>query len=179
MDTTNLFPIRLTQDYEITNFDCGDADLNGFLMNDAKNYLTELMAVTYLIEYENRIVGYYCLLSDKVTFDTSETERKSIWNKFNRRHQIPNPKRRKNYPAAKIGRLAVDKNFAGQGIGYFIIDSVQKLLLAKMDVACRFITVDAYQTAFDFYVKNDFQFLSTEDENNPTRLMYFDLKQIV
>ena len=28
--------IRVTADYELELFDCGDADLNGFLLNDAK-----------------------------------------------------------------------------------------------------------------------------------------------
>ncbi len=28
--------IQLTQDYDLKPFDCGDADLNGFLFNDAK-----------------------------------------------------------------------------------------------------------------------------------------------
>ena len=30
--------IQLTADYELKPFDCGDADLNGFLMNDAKSF---------------------------------------------------------------------------------------------------------------------------------------------
>lgn len=60
---------KLSQDYSIKPFDCGDADLNGFLFDDAKNYLTELMATTYLIEYNNYTVAYFCLLNDKVVFD--------------------------------------------------------------------------------------------------------------
>ncbi|GHT14425.1 hypothetical protein FACS189426_20720 [Bacteroidia bacterium] len=114
-----------------------------------------------------------------VVFDTSNVEEKSFWNRFNRQNKIPNPKRRKNYPAIKIGRLAVSEKFEKQGIGGFILDSVKNLLLGRMDVACRFITVDAYQTAFHFYQKNGFEFLSTQDENDSTRLMYFDLKHIL
>lgn len=30
--------IPLTADYELKPFDCGDADLNGFLLNDAKSF---------------------------------------------------------------------------------------------------------------------------------------------
>ncbi len=33
-------------------FDCGDADLNGFLFSEAINYQKSLMAVTYLLEYK-------------------------------------------------------------------------------------------------------------------------------
>jgi hypothetical protein len=42
---------------------------------------------------------------------------------------------------------------------------------------CRFITLDAYRGATDFYNKNGFQFLQAEDRN-PTQLMYFDLMKI-
>ena len=175
----SLTLIKLSHNYGIKPFDCGDADLNGFLFDDAKNYLTELMAVTYIFEYENQTVAYFCLLNDKIVFDTSDVEEKRFWNRFNRKTRIPNPKRRQNYPATKIGRLAVSKKFEGQGIGRLILDSVKNLLLTKSDIACRFITVDAYETAFVFYQKNGFDFLSSEDEREHTRLMYYDLKRLL
>jgi hypothetical protein len=50
-------------------------------------------------------------------------------------------------------------------------------LSEKDEIACRFLTVDAYSTAFDFYLKNDFNFISTKDNRDSTRLMYFDLKR--
>ena len=50
---------KLSQDYSIKPFDCGDTDLNGFLFDDAKNYLAELMAVTYIIECGNLTVAYF------------------------------------------------------------------------------------------------------------------------
>lgn len=33
--------IPLTPDYELTEFDCGDNDLNDFLLEDAKNFPPE------------------------------------------------------------------------------------------------------------------------------------------
>lgn len=174
----NIVLNRLNQDYEIKPFDCGDADLNGFLFDDAKNYLSELMATTYLMETENLTVAYFCLLNDKVVFDTSDAKEKSFWNRFNRKNRIPNHKRRQNYPAVKIGRLAVSEEFSRQGVGRFILDTVKSILLNKSDIACRFITVDAYDTAFDFYEKNGFHYLSDEDKGKQTRLMYFDLKSL-
>ena len=41
---------------------------------------------------------------------------------------------------------------------------------------CRFITVDAYADALSFYYKLGFVPLSKEDEDAPTRLLYFDLE---
>ena len=43
---------------------------------------------------------------------------------------------------------------------------------------CRFLTVDAYLDAVPFYVKNEFQFMNTEDDNPHTRLMYYDLMDL-
>ena len=103
--------LQLSSDTEIKPFKCAEEDLNGFLFEDAKHFHQELMAVTYLLEdtSENVTVAYFSLLADKITFNPDE---KSIWNRLNR--NIPNPKRRKSYPAIKIGRLAVNEEFTGQ-----------------------------------------------------------------
>jgi hypothetical protein len=50
------------------------------------------------------------------------------------------------------------------------------MMQSARDFGCRFITVDVYRDAFGFYLKNGFEFLSSEDEADDTRLMYFDLK---
>jgi hypothetical protein len=52
------------------------------------------------------------------------------------------------------------------------------MMMSSRDFGCRFITVDAYRDAFGFYLKNGFEFLSSEDETDNTRLMYYDLKRI-
>jgi predicted GNAT family N-acyltransferase len=163
-------------------FDCGDADLNDFLFNDADAYQTERMAVTHLLEYNNNqtteIVGYFCLLNDKLVFDLSDKEKKKWWKMFNKKNQIHFNKHRKSYPAVKIGRLAVAQSFSGKGLGRYMMYMIIGMVANITDIACRFITVDAYQDAFGFYLKNGFEFLSSEDEADKTRLMYFDLKQM-
>ena len=40
--------VRLSSEINVTDFDCGDEDLNDFLLNDANHYQSELLAVTYL-----------------------------------------------------------------------------------------------------------------------------------
>ncbi len=35
--------IQLTQNYELKPFDCGDADLNGFLLNDAFLFMRRMI----------------------------------------------------------------------------------------------------------------------------------------
>lgn len=44
---------------------------------------------------------------------------------------------------------------------------------------CRFLTVDAYLNAVPFYEKNGFRFMNAEDDDPHTRLMYYDLMNLV
>jgi acetyltransferase, GNAT family len=45
--------------------------------------------------------------------------------------------------------------------------------------ACRLITVDAYKQAIPFYQKMGFKFLTEDDKNDTTRLMFLDLANII
>ncbi|MDR3252795.1 MAG: GNAT family N-acetyltransferase [Tannerella sp.] len=177
------YPITLlTPETAIAPFDCGDADLNDFLANDAIAFLKERLAVTHLMVFETNDeivpVSYFCLLTDKLMFNLSDEDKKKAWKTFNKKNKIHYNKHRKSYPAVKIGRLAVSQSFAGQGIGRILINYIIGIVTEMNTIGCRFITVDAYQSAFDFYLKNEFDFLSDEDENETTRVMYFDLKRL-
>ena len=172
MDFTKFTFRQIEADTEIKSFDCGDADLNDFLVSDAKNYLGAMMALTYLLEDNeaSKTVAYYSLLNDKIIFDPDD---KHFGNKLNRKSS--NRKRRKEYPAVKIGRLAVSKDYSGNNIGKTILLQIKHMFATMRRSACRFITVDAYSAAVPFYQKCGFMFLSEKDKNSPTRAMYFDL----
>lgn len=176
MDLSNFTFRQINSDTEIKSFNCGDADLNDFLVSDAKNYLHSMMALTYLLEdnVEDKTVAYYSLLNDKIIFDPED---KHFWNKLNRK--IANNKRRKEYPAVKIGRLAVSSEYSGNHIGEAILLQVKHMFATMRRSACRFITVDAYAAAVPFYEKCGFMFLSEKDKNSRTRAMYFDLINFV
>ena len=176
MDVNKLRQFQLTSETDIKPFRCKDDDLNDFLYDDAKYFQNELMAVTYLLESMelNKTVAYYSLLADKIIFNPED---KCVWNKLNR--NIPNSKRRRSYPAVKIGRLAVNEDFAGEGIGTFILDSIKYAFVNVKRLGCRFITVDALKSAADFYQKNGFLFFTEQDKEEDTRLMFFDLKNFV
>lgn len=165
--------VQLTQDTLLLPFVSEDEDLNNFLTEDAKNYSRDLMAVTYLFvdKQKQQIMAYFSLLNDKVAYDPRE---KSLWNRINR--LIPNNKRRRNYPSAKIGRLAVSQNYAHMGLGSQIIDYIKYFMVTNPKLGCRFLTVDAYAKVVDFYRKNEFDFFTLTDTFDSTRLMYFDLK---
>lgn len=68
--------VRLTDDYTISSFDCGDDDLNDFLLNDSKAFQKKQIAYTYILEDDGKILAYFCLLNDKISRQDSSN---SMW----------------------------------------------------------------------------------------------------
>lgn len=62
---------KLELDSDIKPFKCSDEDLNGFLIDDAKNYLREMLASTYIMEdlSKGKTVAYFSLLNDSISFN--------------------------------------------------------------------------------------------------------------
>lgn len=163
--------LRLTDDYPLDTFDCGDEDLNDFLLNDAKAFQKKQIANTYILENEGIILAYFCLLNDKFSRQDSSN---SMWKRIKK--EFPLEKQFSSYPAVKIGRFAVEKSTRGTGLGSELMTSLKFLLQEKQGVsAFRFITVDAYINAIPFYEKNDFRILMPNDPNEHTKTMFFDM----
>lgn len=162
---------RLSLDTSIGDFDCGDSDLNDFIQNDARNYLQQLFAVTYLLVEQNEIAAFFSVSNDKLTSDP-----RSTWSWVC--CKIPNEKQLRHYPAVKLGRLGVASRMQGRGLGTEIIDWIKMSFVTKNKTGCRFITVDAYNNprTLNFYRRNEFSFFSSMDEKKDTRQMWYDLK---
>ena len=95
--------------------------------------------------------------------------------------------------AVPIGRFAIDNKYTNNGLGSHIlrnvINSIRKL--SENDVGLRFIIVEGYASAYNFYVvHNHFSNLKKDDElikekldriiqQNPeqTFYLYLDLKK--
>ena len=58
--------VPLTPDYPLVAFDCGDNDLNRFLLDDAKHAQELRIANTFILEDNGRIAAYFCLLNDRI-----------------------------------------------------------------------------------------------------------------
>lgn len=173
---------RLTTENNILPFDCGDDDLNEFLLVNAIQYQKQLLAVTYYLETDNETVVFFSLSNDKIT---AIENNKSFWRKI--RNLFPHSKHRKDYPAVKIGRLGVDKKFQSSGtrMGSHILDYIKYWMITDNKTGCRFITVDAYRNSVSFYLKNGFSFMGKDEKDryengkDDTIAMYFDLMSII
>ena len=162
-------------------FDCGNSDLNGFLLEtgiiepNATISEKEMLSVTYIVESNSshEILAYFSLLHDKIERHFAD---KAIWNRLSRK--VANAKRRSSYPSLKIGKLAVSQSIRSHGLGTQIILFIQGLFLNERRAGCRFITVDALIEAEDFYKKCHFRRLIDPKPGDETILMFFDLKSI-
>jgi GNAT superfamily N-acetyltransferase len=152
-------------------FDCGDPDLNEFLLSDSKNYYGQLLAVTYLLQNEEGVIAFFSVLNDKISVEDVDT--KSRWKRI--RAKMPRNKQFKSYPAVKIGRFAVCNSYKGKKLGTALLDYIKYLFIDNNRTGCRFITVDAYSQSLNFYEKNGFKYLTESDKGADTRLMHFDL----
>lgn len=172
------FTIRVMRDDEaISAFDCGDGDLNDFILNDAVVYRQSLLAVTYLLEERETgaVAAYFSLANDRIGLKDFVATRD--FNRF-RRPKFVNAKRLKSYPAVKVCRLAVSKTLRGMGIGSNLLWFIKSFFVTDNRTGCRFLTVDAYAGAVDFYLANKFEYLNGDDEGAVTRVLYFDLNDL-
>lgn len=171
--------IRLNPIDSVKNFDCGDKDLNDFVLNQSAAFQKHKIAVNYAcvdVEDASKVYAYCSLAYDKVAM--GDFKDKTEFNRFRRERGFPNAKRLKSYPAVKLCRLGVDISFRKKQIGTAIIDYVKSMFALDNKAGCRFLTVDAYLEAVPFYVKNEFQFMNAEDNDPHTRLMYYDLMDL-
>lgn len=169
--------IRLQEDTRLSSFDCGNKDLNNFLLGDAKDYMKRLLPVTYLIKDGEKIVGYFSLSNDKISVPDSD---KSTWRKL--RKVFPHSKHRSDYPSVKIGRFGIDLKYQRLNIGSKILDFIKSLFLDNNRTGCSFVTVDALNSALPFYIKNGFLPLNKENKFNSTNntlTLFYDLSKLL
>lgn len=163
----------------VENFDCGDKDLNNFIMNEASDYSSNLLSVTYVVvsKVDNtNVVAFFSLSADKLSVNDFNSN--SEFNRF-RKKRFVHEKQLRSYPAIKLCRLGVDKSAKGTGIGSIVLSLIEYLCTNENRIGNRFITVDAYNEAVPFYQRNGFLPLTQKEINNYTKSLYFDLKDTI
>lgn len=184
VDLTGLSLIRLEEDTVIKPFDCGDteadADLNDFLFNKSKNYLKEHLATTFIIESDEITYAYYSILNDSLRVEHLNFASKSAFKRFLKNLVTHKKRHLENFPAIKIGRLAVNKNIKIAGLGRMIVNTVIDYAInLNENCACKLITVDAYSQSLGFYEKMGFEYFTENDADESERQMFLDLTPII
>jgi GNAT superfamily N-acetyltransferase len=170
--------IRLSPEHVIKPFDCGKEDLNEFLIKDSFFYLKYRLLVTYILETPEKTIAYFSLGNDQLR--VNHTNDKVV--KHTLRKKVKDAGKYKlfdlnGFPAVKIGRLAVDKDFQSKGIGTELVEAIKYSFINDNKTGCTFVTVDAINElrCLKFYEENDFLLLTETDQNESSRLMYYCL----
>lgn len=134
----------------IHDFSCGVEELDLYLKRYAKANHKNRIGKTFVYENENRVVGFY-------TISMASIEYKLIPEKY--RVKLP----KYPIPAARIGRLAVDKYYQGQKIGQLLlIDALYRIYKLSEQIGTFAVIVDAKDNhAKNFYLR--FGFIPYED----------------
>ncbi len=177
-DSHSLFKVEETTIFK--PFDCGDDDLNDFLLSKSIEYSKENLATTFVIENTDVTVAYYSVFNDSVNTQDLNFASKSAALRFVK-ELVSHPKRHlKYYPAIKIGRLAVNNTIQKKGIGKTIINAIIDYAIESNDkCACKIITVDAYSQSLLFYERQGFKYFSDSDLEKDTRQMYLNLTPLI
>lgn len=137
-------PEKLNSLHQIEDFDSGNVQLDDWLKRRALKNESEGASRTYVLCVGKDVVAYYCLANGAIG-QTVATGRV--------RRNMPDP-----IPVIVIGRLAVDRNWQGSGIGRALLrDAILRILQAAEIAGIRAIIVHAIsEDAKKFYQKCGF-----------------------
>jgi ribosomal protein S18 acetylase RimI-like enzyme len=137
--------VPLDAGHDRKRFDSGSAPLDRYLREQVAQDIRRRVAACFVaVTDEQRIAGYYTLASASVALSDlpGATAKK-----------LP---RYPSVPAVRMGRLAVDLDFKGAGLGGALLaDALQRS--AHSEIAAYALIVDAKdETAADFYKHHGF-----------------------
>jgi len=160
---------RLEEDDGVENFDCGDDALNNYLKRHAwTNQEKSSIGVSYVAADEGAprtVLGYFTLAIASVPRDA-----------FPKKHVRGLPAY--DLPLILLARLAVDRRFAGRGLGHALISEALRISLRVADeVGCRCIITDAYRDRAGWYARYGFVPIEGGAESGPQR-MFLDIRTV-
>ena len=144
-------PVLLTEDHDVSPFDCGIEALNSFLKSHALQNQRNNSARTFVSTRmgTSEVVGFYSLSAASVDFEqTPERIRKGL-----ARHEVP---------LVLLARLAVAESCKGQGLGASLLQGAfLRFMRAQEVIGARALLAHAKDaSAKAFYEK--WGFVSTE-----------------
>ncbi len=103
LDLSSIRYRRLDLDDKVQSFDCGDEDLNDFILNDALLYYKARLSTSYVVEDSKTgdVIGYFSIAHDRISL--TDFPSNSAYNRF-RKQFFSQGKMFKSYPAVKICR---------------------------------------------------------------------------
>ncbi|WP_313344448.1 GNAT family N-acetyltransferase [Stenotrophomonas sp.] len=138
-------PAALTAGHRLERFICSAPDLSKWLIERAyQNQASGASRCFVTCDEQGGVVGYYALAAGSMSHQTAPGRV---------RRNMPNP-----IPVIVLGRLAVHKDWAGQGVGQGLLkDAVMRAVQASRQIGARALLCHAIDdTAKAFYLKHGF-----------------------
>ena len=137
-------PEHLTSEYDVSAFDCGVPELDDWLKRRALQNDASRASRTFVVIANRRVVGYYALATGAVSH-AEATGRV--------RRNMPEP-----IPVMVLGRLAVDREYQGTGLGVALLkDALLRTLHAAEIAGIRAVLLHASsEEAKRFYLHHGF-----------------------
>ncbi len=160
---------RLEEKDEVDAFECGDSALNNYLKRHAwANQEKISIGVSYVAVDETApraVLGYFTVAMASVGRDA-----------FPKKYVRGMPPC--DLPLVLLARLAVDRRFAGRGLGHALISEAFRISLRVADqIGCRCIITDAYLDRVGWYARYGFVPIAGAADGGPQRL-FLDIRTL-
>jgi GNAT superfamily N-acetyltransferase len=157
---------KLRRDHAVDGFDCGNEELNRFLVRYALTNQLASSSQTYVGLADISIVGFYTLTVAQVDFDNSPQR----LTKGLAHHPVP---------IMLLARLAVSNKWQKRGVGAGLLKDAMRRTMQAADIAgIRALAVHAKdEAARQFYAH--FDFIPSPTDPYHLFLLLKDLRQII
>lgn len=152
---TGFVTEALTDSHDRTAFSCGIEELDRYVKNRIGQDARRKAAAPFVLidESSGAIAGFYTLTMKSVGLtDLPAAIRKKL-------------PRYPDVPAVLLGRMGIDVNYKGQGLGEVLLfDALKRAYRTISEVAAFAVVVDAKHGAEGFYLK--YGFIQFRDQKN-------------
>jgi GNAT superfamily N-acetyltransferase len=157
---------KLRREHKLDAFDCGQPELNAWLIKYALQNQSASSAQTYVGLVNDSVAGYYTLAVGQVECsDAPERLRKGL-----AKHPVP---------IMLLARLAVDKEWQGKGVGRALLrDAILRTVQASEIAGIRALVVHAKDDAAKRYYEQ-FDFVSSPSDPLHLFVLLKDLRKLI
>lgn len=155
-------PAPLTAVHDLSAFDCGEPALNDWLRQRAlKN--ESRFSRTYVVCEGNRVVAYYCI-------SVGAVDRAAAPGRI--RRNAPDA-----IPVSVVGRLAVNRDHAGKGLGAGILsDALHRIAAASQSLGMAAVLIHAKDDAAKRFYMKCAEFIEYPEDS---RILFLPIETVV
>ncbi|MDE2331205.1 MAG: GNAT family N-acetyltransferase [Bradyrhizobium sp.] len=156
-------PVPLTDDHDVSGFDCGEPALNDWLRHRALKNESRFSRTYVVCDNDRRVVAYFCISAGAV-------ERASAPGKV--RRNAPD-----TIPVSVIGRLAVSHVHAGKGLGADLVaDALRRIAVASQSIGIGAVLVHAKDEAAKRFYMRCAEFIEYPEDS---RTLFLPIETVV